>query len=59
MTQLSTFKDIYCICKKNHINTTTTIDKKNLNPNNSIISNKLRQARIISASLGGKPVILN
>lgn len=57
--QFSECKNIYCICKKRQINTITSIENKKFNPNNSNISNKLRQARIISSSLGGKPVFLN
>lgn len=59
MTQVFECKNIYCVCKKRQISTTTSIENKKINPNNSNISNKLRQARIISSSLGGKPVFLN
>ena len=60
LTQQPPFcKDIYCMCKKRQINTSTTIEKKTFNSNRSNISNKLRQAQIISSSLGGTPVISN
>jgi hypothetical protein len=59
MNQLTACKNIYCLCKKKQISTSTSIENKKFNSNTSNISNKLRQAQIISSSLGGKPVILN
>jgi len=59
MNQLTACKNIYCLCKKKQINMSNSIENKKFNSNTSNISNKLRQAQIISSSLGGKPVILN